>query len=49
MSMKRGDITSIYNYFYIVKMAASTVEVAAAILFHPRTLIRAGTKWATAG
>ena len=32
--MNRGHDTSIYYYFIIVKMAASTVEMAAPLLFY---------------
>ena len=36
--MKRGPVASIYYYFNIVKMAASTVEKAAAICIPPTVL-----------
>ena len=38
--MKRGHVTSIYYYMYIniVKMAASTVQMAAAIFIPPPVL-----------
>ena len=36
--MKRGHVTSLYYYFNIVKMTASTVEMAAAIFIPPPVL-----------
>ena len=36
--MKRGHVTSIYYYLNIVKMAASTVQMAAAIFIQPPVL-----------
>ena len=36
--MKRGHVTSIYYYLNIVKMAASTVQMAAAIFVQPPVL-----------
>ena len=37
-SIEKGYVTSIYYYFNIVKMAASTVEMAAAIFIPPPVL-----------
>ena len=46
--MKRGHIISIYNYFDIVKMVASTVEVIANFCIYIARTCWAKTKQVTA-